>query len=630
MNRLSHILRPGLRRGLRYGLGCALLVLAAVAPAQETDTVLQSYGLAVDRLNEAVRVLPEDGSLSSNALDQAAQTLRTLSRDTSSPNLVAALERTFLRAETAVQNQSATDLSAQTAVLKGGFWRLVYESALRAANDGELNLSRERLLGVAGDMGFETPNLETLTNAATFAELILAFDRGAAAAVNARLQEASLVAADKAAAYLALAEAYARFLPVQDSPRVSAGATGRFSQTFQALVNDDAEAFQTGLVDLTVTVNDFQGAADAVAQQVPPTAEATERTTDAALPAPDGFSPTVSVTDSVAEAGTASAVNTSGADLTGSDPNPADSLGAAPLETTETELLTLPAPPVDATRSALEAAFVGFGLDDARREDLVDRYIARNFRSVDDAVQALYADSARALSAIERGNQTAAQTQLESYQTTFERYVAPLLGATSLSSDTQRLVNHFETVPGLRLQDGAVLVGQTDRVAGAVAGAARNGPNVLVATSLLWSGWLRLFVMIVLGLLAVVPLYLLNLAFGGANRNWRLIGAALFLLLLPIMYEGLSSLLELLADFTGVDALGTLAAYSIFQNTLSQVVWALLSAVAIALAVAGLYGICVQFGLLGKRSAADTLIATTDTSLGMTTTNSAVDWDEEF
>ncbi|CAN5835564.1 hypothetical protein BH24DEI2_BH24DEI2_03440 [soil metagenome] len=613
MNRLSHVLR----RGLRCGLHCGLLVLVSVALAQDTDTVLQSYGLAVDRLNEAVRVLPEDGSLSSNALDQAAQTLRALSRDTSSPNLVAALERTFLRAETAVQNKSAADLSAQTAVLKGGFWRLVYESALRAANDGELNTSRARLLGVAGDMSFETPNIETLTNADTFGELILAFDKGAAAAVNARLQEASLLAADKPAAYLALAEAYARFLPVQDSPRVSAGATGRFSQTFQALVNDEAEAFQNGLADLTVTATDFQGAADAVAQQTAQPAEVTLETvtleTAALQPA-----------DSVAVMET-----------TGTDAPALDAAGAlvetTPTETPETtELLSLPAPPADATRSALDSAFASFGLDDARREDLIDRYVELGFRSVDDAVTALYADSARALSAIERGNQTAAQTQLESYQTTFERFVAPLLGTTSVGADTRQLVARFESVPGLRLQDGAVLVGQTDRVAGAVTGATRNAPNVLVATSLLWSGWIRLFVMIVLGLLAVVPLYLLNLAFGGANHNWRLIGAALFLLLLPVMYEGLSSLLELLADFTGIDALGTLAAYSIFQNTLSQVVWALLSAVAIALAVAGLYGICVQFGLLGKRSGADTLIATNETSLSMTTTNSAVDWDEEF
>lgn len=612
MNRLGHVLR------------CGLLVLVSVALAQDTDTVLQSYGLAVDRLNEAVRVLPEDGSLSSNALDQAAQTLRTLSRDTSSPNLVAALERTFLRAETAVQNKSATDLSAQTAVLKGGLWRLVYESALRAANDGELNLSRERLLGVAGDMGFTEVGLETLTNADAFGPLILAFDQGAAATVTARLQEAGGLAADKPAAYLALAEAYARFLPVQDSPRVSAAATSRFSQTFQALVNGDAETFQNGLADLTFTLNDFQTAAESVAQQASvgaaddnednvPTA-ATLQPTDAPLGTPVAETAVNAPEPTPLEnAGTVTALE--GAELEGADPS---------------VILSLPAPPVDAARSALDSAFAGFNLDDARREDLVDRYVERKFRSVDDAVTALYADSARALSAIERGNQTAAQAQLENYQTTFERYVAPLLGATSLSADTQQLVDHFQTVPGLRLQDGAVLVGQTDRVAGVVAGATQDAPNVLVATSLLWSGWLRLFVMIVLGLLAVVPLYLLNLAFGGANRNWRLIGAALFLLLLPIMYEGLSSLLELLADFTGIDALSALAAYSIFQNTLSQVVWALLSAVAIALAVAGLYGICVQFGLLGKRNTTDTLVATSETSLGMTTTNSAVDWDEEF
>ena len=628
-----------MKRALGHVFGCGLLVVALGLAqdgfaqdglAQDTvqeDTVLQSYDLAVERLNGALGALSEDGSLSLDALDQAAQTLRALSRDTSSPNLVTALERTFTRAETAVQNRSATDLGVQVAVLRGGFWRLVYESALRAANEGDVSLSRERLARIAADMTFSDPNLDALNGADTYPALITAFDTGAAVTVQTHLNEASAVLGDKNATYLALAEAYAHFLPVQDSPRVSAATTGAFSQAFQALVADDSKTLQGSLATLGQSLSDFQGVAEAAAQGVrqqdvgtapSPDTPAAVPAAPAAVSGPNAASP-LSAPAENGGLGTGELEN-------GGQENQTPT-AAAPG--TPTSVPTLPL--LDTAQADLAAALSTFGLAEDSRADLLNDYAARGFESVTDAVEALYADSSRTLSAIEGGDASGVQARLEAYRDTFERFLAPLLGANApLSADTRRLVNHFATAPGLRLQDGAVLVGQTDRVAAALSGTAAPGPGLVLSTSLVWSGWLRLLVMMVLGLLAVVPLYLLNLAFGGANRNWRLVGAALFLLLLPIMYEGLTSLLELLANLSGVAALGGLSAFSIFQNTVSQVVWALLSALAIGLAVAGLYGICVQFGLLGKRSAGDTVISPGDAPLGRASTGTAVDWDEEF
>ena len=637
-----------MKRALGHVFGCGLLVVAlglaqdgfaqdGFVPdvPQDNDAVLQSYDLAVERLNGALGALSEDGSLSLDALDQAAQTLRALSRDTSSPNLVTALERTFTRAETAVQNRSATDLGVQVAVLRGGFWRLVYESALRAANEGDVSLSRERLARIAADMTFSDPNLDALNGADTYPALITAFDTGAAVTVQTHLNEASAVLGDKDATYLALAEAYAHFLPVQDSPRVSAATTVAFSQAFQALVTDDSETLQGSLATLGQSLSDFQGAAEAAAQGVlqQDVGTAPSPQTPAAVPAAPAavFGPNA--------ASPLSAPAENGALETGE-------LGTGELETGELETggqegqtptaaapgTPVPALPLLNTNQAdLAAELSTFGLAGDSRADLLNNYAARDLESVTDAVEALYADSSRTLSAIESGNASSVQARLEAYRDTFERFLAPLLGANApVSADTRRLVNHFATAPGLRLQDGAVLVGQTERVAAALSGTVAPGPGLVLSTSLVWSGWLRLLVMMVLGLLAVVPLYLLNLAFGGANRNWRLVGAALFLLLLPIMYEGLTSLLELLAALSGVAALSGLSAFSIFQNTVSQVVWALLSALAIGLAVAGLYGICVQFGLLGKRGAGDTVISPGDAPLGRASTGTAVDWDEEF
>ncbi len=633
-----------MKRALGHVFGCGLLVVAlglaqdgfaqdgfADVP-QDNDAVLQSYDLAVERLNGALGALSEDGSLSLDALDQAAQTLRALSRDTSSPNLVTALERTFTRAETAVQNRSATDLGVQVAVLRGGFWRLVYESALRAANEGDVSLSRERLARIAADMTFSDPNLDALNGADTYPALITAFDTGAAVTVQTHLNEASAVPGDKDATYSALAEAYAHFLPVQDSPRVSAATTVAFSQAFQALVTDDSETLQGRLATLGQSLSDFQGAAEAAAQGVlqQDVGTAPSPNPAAAVPAAPaaGFGPNAaSPLSAPAENG---ALETG--ELETSELETGGQEGQTPTAAAPGTPTPVPALPLLNTNQAdLAAELSTFGLAGDSRADLLNDYAARDLESVTDAVEALYADSSRTLSAIESGNASSVQARLEAYRDTFERFLAPLLGANApLSADTRRLVNHFATAPGLRLQDGAVLVGQTDRVAAALSGTAAPGPGLVLSTSLVWSGWLRLLVMMVLGLLAVVPLYLLNLAFGGANRNWRLVGAALFLLLLPIMYEGLTSLLELLAALSGVAVLGGLSAFSIFQNTVSQVVWALLSALAIGLAVAGLYGICVQFGLLGKRSAGDTVISPGDAPLGRASTGTAVDWDEEF
>ncbi len=662
-----------MKRGLGHILGCGLLLVVAWGFAQDgleggltNDPVLQSFDLAVGRLNEAVNVLPTGGSASLNALDQAAQTLRTLSRDASSPNLVAALEGTFSRAETAVQNGSATDLGVQVAVLRGGIWRLVYESALRAANEGDLAASRERLVRIAADMAFGDADMDALSGADTFPALITAFDTGAAATVQTRLDAASTALGDPAAsdaifdrdaAYLALAGAYAHFLPVQDSPRLSATTAASFSQTFQALVAAEPVALQSSLTALRQSLSDFQAAAaasqsQALQQPVPQSDDAAQM--PVADPASSLATPSPDIPTEARAAGNAAAVEdapngaagvavaeTTVVEATVVEATVAEATVAEVIEAEVVEAVLPDAPtPVpalpllDTVPTDLAAALAAFDLDDVSRADLVNAYLANGYSSVDDAVEALYADSSRTLSAIQRGDAGFVQARLDTYQDTFERFLAPLLGPdAAVSADTRQLVDRFATAPGLRLQDGAVLVGQTDRVAAAVTGSAATGtatgPGVLLSTSLLWAGWPRLLVMMMLGLLAVVPLYLLNLAFGGANRNWRLVGAALFLLLLPIMYEGLASLFELVANLSGVAVLGSLSTFSIFQNTLSQVVWAALSTLAIGLAVAGLYGICVQFGLLG-RGAGDAVVSSGDTALGRASTGTAIDWDEEF
>ena len=649
-----------------------ILLLGCTAHAQQQDSVLQSYSLAVENLDEALVSLPTDGALSREALDRAAQTLRPLSRDVVSTSLIGALENTFARAATAVQNQSATDLAVQVAVLRGGFQRLVYESALRAANEGDLELARERLVALATDLGFSVTTLDTMSAAGDYATLIVAFDQGVARAVQHDLGAASeQLGTDRGNTYVNLAKAYGTFLTVQDSPRVAATANSTFVEAFETLTRDptapDLEGVAEGtadegtetdpaatlplLLELSQTVAQFEEAATATlaGESVPlPTSEATDPVTSDLVTSDPVTSDLVTsdpVTSEIVPLDTTTTTQTPETAVVepGLETSPETAELALPsvagtdAPTDEVTLAlepTLETNPVQPEQAgALAESLSGYGLSPERRSQLAQTYRSETITSVEGAVEALYAEAGRVLVAVETGDLGAAKDYLRAYRTTYNQLLSPLVTERSATVDgaTTRLTNSLLASPSLRLQDAAILVGQVDSVAATLAGNASSSTHqTLLATSLVWSGWLRTLVVLILGILAFVPLWLLNLAFGGANRNWRLIGVALFLLLLPIMFEGVSSLGALLSTATGVQALNVLSVFSIFQNTLSQVVWVVLTALAIGLASAGLYGICVQFGLLGKPPAtSDTIISTHETSMQLTG-DSGVDWDEEF
>jgi len=126
-------------------------------------------------------------------------------------------------------------------------------------------------------------------------------------------------------------------------------------------------------------------------------------------------------------------------------------------------------------------------------------------------------------------------------------------------------------------------------------------------------------------------LVLLNMAFGGGNRNWRLVGWALLLLVVPIFYEALVALGSILADVLAMPELELLGRWSMFRSTTGQVVWAVLGFVGLLLATIGLRGICVQFGLLGRgRNSAKATATASATDTTRATGATAVDWDEEF
>lgn len=132
-----------------------------------------------------------------------------------------------------------------------------------------------------------------------------------------------------------------------------------------------------------------------------------------------------------------------------------------------------------------------------------------------------------------------------------------------------------------------------------------------------FGGGLRAAVFLGLALLALVPLYLLNLAFGGRNASWRAITAGLVLLLLPVFLEGVFGFLGWLGDRLGVPLLAGASTLTLTQGAYGVPLWALTAALGIGLVAFGFRGLCVQFGLIGSPAAPRPALS------------QGLDWDEE-
>jgi hypothetical protein len=629
----------------------ALLILVGVlacgyALAQDTDGLIETYNNALANLDAVLTAGAEQGAEAFELLSRSSNQLLSLSLDTASESLTASLEQVLERARIAVQNQSQTDLVVQTAVLRGGFQRIVYDSALGAAVQGNLELAQARLAQLGADLNLPEATLAAVAAASVADEMRFAMEAGIADVVAQGLQVAtSLAETDTAQAYQVLAASYGTFLLVQDSPRARSDMNESFIAAANALVAEENEAVVAELAELG---NDFvllENAALAGQPQVPqrpgvegpPEAAPSGESGDpAVLPSSAGTDATPVETQPVetqpvetpVEAvPAASAVDTGeGAAVEGT---------ATDLTLEELEVLLAEQQRAEAIE-LLRAEIAGYGVAADVADDLASRLYQNGFSELAEVVAGLYATSAKAAVAIEVGDEARTKGLVGDLALSYRDHLAPVLRVLdpSLHSQTEQLIGNVLDSLALRLQDVVVLVGQVAALDDALDRMPLSAAHdAIVTTALVWSGLVRLVFVIVFGLLAFVPLYLLNLAFGGGNRNWQLVGVALFLLLLPIIYEALAFIGNVVADLSGNEIFNVVASYSIFQNTIAQVVWALVTAAAILFAIAGLYGICVQFGLLGRKRGSSSTGDTRETNVRLSATepaDSLVDWDEEF
>jgi outer membrane biosynthesis protein TonB len=616
--------------------------------SQGADDVLASYQDAQEALDSSVRILPEDPNGALASLERAANALRPLSTSSTSVTLLSGLEATFDQARAAINQRSQTNLAVQAAVIEGGLQRLLYEAALLELADNPAR-ARERLLQLALDLNFAPERQQTINNAGSDQRRQQAnVELAVLNLVQARLDGAGAQAsADAAAAYRQFADAYGASIIVQDSPRLP-DTNSLFESGFAALLNQQLEPFSNQVSELDTALEQARqqvlAVLNAPAQPAATPAPATEPQAAAqpaatpAQPAPEQPAPEQPAPEQSAQP--APEPVTVPVATPDEQPAPAPEQ-PAPTPEQPAQAAAQPVQPAAPALQDVQTALASYNVPANRLEQLSGSYVEAGLEDVSAAVNGLYAQTARILVALQQGNQNSAKDRIANTQIYYDRFLAPLVSSqdASVDANTQALMRSLLASPALRTQDGLLLtehVSVVSRVLEGVPPPAAHG--LMVSTQLVWAGSVRLAVMVVLFLLAFVPLALLNLAFGGSNRNWQLMGVALFLLLLPIMYEGLSYLGMFLADLTGVQILSSLARYSVLQNTLAQVVWAGMMLLAILLAALGLRGICVQFGLLGKNNdtpedvdAAPASAATSNAvAANATGSETVVDWDEEF
>jgi hypothetical protein len=633
MNAALHPLRR-----LLFGL----VLLVSFSFAQEEDALLQNYSLGVENLSQAFELMSSDSLQSTDALERASQALRYLAGSSNSTALVSQLENTFTRAKTTIQNQSQADLGVQVAVLKGGFQRLVYEAAIASANAGDVATTQRRLTRIASNSGLSEEIQNALSTETDLSKLFATFEQGSAGVVKAHLSNVlGLLATDKGVAYRTLAMAYGTYLPIADSPRADASSGSLFTESFTALVGDNTDTLTQAVNQLTAQMDTMSNAASQVVSGAATAAIPTIEVAATEIAATE-VTPTTELAAEVAPASeTSTEVATTDVAATEVTPEAVQSEVVNPVDVTETGVDPALVDPalapvvtlVNPFTEPLTGELARLGLSPNQQTNVAKQLLADGYTSVGSVVNTVVADTSFAMNAVQEGNQALAKSTLQKVQGTYSTYLSSLV-TPEVDQSTQGLLQTLTASPSLRQEDVATLNQQWAAVSNALGGNAPvSGLQGLANTVTgFWSGWTRTIVMIVLGLFAFMPLYLLFLAFGGGNRNWQLIGYALFLLLVPVIYEGLSFLLGAINSVVNVPALDILSRFSFFQNPVMQVLWAVLTAIAIALATMGLYGICVQFGLIGKKEdVGGTVVESAPNKTSIESAkNTNFEWDEEF
>jgi hypothetical protein len=556
----------------------ALTGLALAAPLPQTYDRLERVLAQVrgDNPSQALAALDQAQSL----LRQEAEGLPPVLRDAALANIQEARQ--------AVLGKSPWDLEARLLLVRHLLGKALYDGFFTAPQ-GEKTAYLTRLARATGLGQGVVQEAAGLPPEAARGRL-----EGRYLQLMAEDLAQALTATSRPQAYLALARAYARFLVIQDSPQ----NTLRAQDFIQALTKvSGGEAFRP-------EVQEIQKKVLAWREALRPGAAAPVPRPQAGTPAPPPA------------------------------PSPATQ---APPPPQASALAPAPSSPLPVQESPqVETFYVASWADPALRERLRRVAYDLGFAYYQDFLEVLTQTQLQlglATAALGQGNQGEARAHLEAAFWSFSAKLEPLAALVnpSLTERTLRALTRLTQAVGVRAIDVFPVYEALEELGRQFRTGPRETPWLDFRLSLLnLVGIPRAVFFLLAAALAFFPLYLIRLTFGGRNVYWNLLGLAFLFLLLPILAEGLSYFGSVMAEYGGLPWLAALANLSIGQGLLPYLAWGLSAFLVVALAGAGLRGIAAQFGLLKERGAEVTASGIESKPATTLTSETIVEWDEEF
>ncbi|WP_114313202.1 hypothetical protein [Thermus caldifontis] len=558
-----------MKRWFALALFLGLLALAAPLP--------QLY----DRLEETLRqVRLENPTQALSALDRAQSLLRQESEGLP-PVLRDATLLHLQDARQAVLKQSRVDLEARLLLVRHLLGKALYDGFFQAkATEKPLYLSRLiRATGLrqARVQGVENrPSEEArLQMEAAYLQL-LAEDLSQALSASSRPQ-----------AYLALARAYARFLVIQDSPQ----STLKAQDFIQALAKvSGGEDFRPEVTAMGQRASAWRSSLRQPKPEIPAPPPTTSPSSNSLPP----------VSSSVPS----------------SPPTPPPPSSPEPqgVETFRTPVWMDPNTAQSLRRQAYELGYnYTFELLEVLDQALLEVGLAAN--------------------ALGRANPNLAREHLERALWRFQIQLEPIFSLVnpSLTGQIASSLIHLSTATGIRTLDVFAVYEGLEELKMQFS----QGPAATPWLSFkLWvtqsAGIPRAVLFLLAAALSLFPLYLIRLTFGGRNVYWNLLALAFLFLFLPIVVEGLSYFGAIMADYGGTPFLAFLSNLSIGQGLVPYLAWGNAIFLVVAFAGAGLRGIAAQFGLLKERGREVATLAEQKPSATTLTSETIVEWDEEF
>ncbi len=608
-----------------------LVFLFAVAWAMPLSELCDQLA---PKLETARAELLRDPTASLQALDDALNLFRSGAENVPealSEGVVQALNN----ARIAVSRKSKADLEGQLWVVRGSLGKLVYEAMFQAAYNGNVDEALDlldRLIKITA----RTPELKTkaapLIRAGDIKGLRTLFERAYAEAIYKTLLLAQKKE-QRAAKYALTAKAYGLYLVVQDSPRIDALAQD-FVDALAKLVSGDEEGYKQQTDRLLAAVQRFfQAAGSGVT--VTPASEPENNAPAASAPLPEPKpAPAAAAPAATPQPAPKPTPKPKPAPTPQpAQPAPAASASVKPKPKIKAEVLVSPIEQLNQDMTFL----IG---NEAKAKEVANSMAQVGIYSYTDWRKSLFITKgllATAQAYVSAGRAQEARNHLEYARNRFLYEIYPLVDAVDAETAKATLAMFEQQLEGvgLRTSDLTVLIAQLENVSRIVLGDSL-GPwhDFTVNLQRTTFGLPRAVFFILVGILALFPLYLVWLTFGGRNIYWRLLGLAFFFLLLPAIIEGLSYLGDILAAYGGVPQLFVLDNLSILQNIVAQLAWGALVFLVVVFATWGLRGIAIQFGLIQDRRQSAMTMETPASRAGegkiTPTGETIVEWDEEF